>query len=90
MALLVLLIDLTRVVTISTSAILFYYTIANISALRLKVQEKLYPKVVPVLGIFTCLALLVFTLFVSPDAGIIGAAGLIAGAIYYFVKKRFS
>ncbi|MEM3077939.1 MAG: amino acid permease [Nitrososphaerales archaeon] len=90
MALLVLLIDLTRVVAISTSAILFYYAIANISALRLKAREKLYPKVVPVLGIFTCLALLILTLFVSPDAGVIGATGLIAGAIYYFVKKRFS
>jgi APA family basic amino acid/polyamine antiporter len=90
MALLVLLIDLTRVVAISTFAMLFYYAIANISALRLKTQERSYSKVVPVLGVFTCLALLALTVLVSPDAGIIGALGLIAGAIYYFVRKRLS
>jgi len=87
MALLVLFIDLAKVVAISTFAMLFYYAIANISALRLKAQKRMYPLVVPALGTFTCLALLIFVLFVSPQVWDLGVAGLAAGAIYYIIKK---
>ena len=90
MALLVLLIDLTKVVAISTFALLFYYTLANASAIRLKVQKRLYPRFVPVLGAITCLALLIFILFASPQAWIIGAAGLATGMICYWAKKHFT
>ena len=87
MALLVLFIDLTKVVAISTFATLFYYGIANVSALRLKAQKRMYPRFVPTLGTATCLALLVFILLVSPQAWDLGVAGLVAGTIYYFVKR---
>ncbi len=89
MALLVLFIDLTKVVAISTFALLFYYAFANVSALRLKVQKRLYPQLVPILGAITCLALLIFILFASPQAWIIGVAGLTAGAVYYIAKNKF-
>lgn len=84
--LLVLFIDLTRVVAISTFALLFYYALANVSALRLKTQKRLYSRFVPILGIITCLAVLVFILFASPQALIIGVAGLTVGAVYYVAK----
>ena len=90
MALLVLIIDLSKVVAISTFALLFYYSLANISALRLKVEKRLYPRFVPILGTASCLALLVFIFFASAQAWIIGLAGLIAGVIYYAAKKKFS
>jgi APA family basic amino acid/polyamine antiporter len=90
MTLLVLLTDLTKVVAISTFALLFYYTLANASAIRLKVQKRLYPRFVPVLGAITCLALLIFILFASPQAWIIGAAGLATGMICYWAKKHFT
>jgi APA family basic amino acid/polyamine antiporter len=67
MALLVLFVDLTKVVAISTFATLFYYSIANVAALRLKAQNRLYPSIVPVLGLVTCLVLQVFIFFVSPQ-----------------------
>lgn len=86
MTLLVLFVDLTHVVAISTFALIFYYALANASALRLKVQKRLYPCIVPVLGIITCIALLAFILFASPQALIIGVAGLIAGTVYYAAK----
>ena len=89
MTLLVLFIDLTKVVAISTFALLFYYAFANVSALRLKVQNRLYPQSVPILGTAMCLALLIFILFASTEAWIIGVAGLTAGAIYYMAKKKF-
>jgi len=87
MALLVLFIDLAKVVAISTFAMLFYYAIANVSALRLKAQKRKYPLVVPALGTSTCWALLIFILFVSPQAWGLGAAGLAAGAVYYIIKR---
>ena len=90
MALLVLLIDLSSVVAISTFAMLFYYTSANVSALRLRKEQRLYSSLVPILGVATCLALLVVILFISPQAWIVGVAGLIAGAIYYFAKQKFT
>jgi APA family basic amino acid/polyamine antiporter len=89
MALLVLFIDLSRVVVISTFASLFYYAFGNVSALRLKTEKRLYPRVVPILGAATCIALLVFILFASREAWIIGVAGLTAGALYYLAKKKF-
>jgi APA family basic amino acid/polyamine antiporter len=86
MMLLVLAIDLSRVVAISTFALLFYYSLANISALRLKAEKRMYPRLVPALGGASCLALLVFIIFASPQAWIIGIAGLAAGAIYNRLK----
>jgi len=90
MAFLVLVIDLTRVVAISTFALLFYYSLANLSALRLRNEERRFPRFMPVLGIGSCLALLVFLLFASRDAWIIGVSGLAAGAIYYAAKTRIA
>jgi APA family basic amino acid/polyamine antiporter len=89
MTILVLSIDLTSVVAISTFALLFYYTLANLSALRLKTKDRKYPKAIPTIGTFTCLALLAFIIFVSPQAWIMGTASLLVGAIYYAAKQKF-
>lgn len=88
MALLALLIDLSKVVAVSTFALLFYYAFANISALRLKAGKRRYPRCVPLMGAAFCLALLTFLLFASPRAWIIGMAGLMAGLLYYGLGRR--
>jgi APA family basic amino acid/polyamine antiporter len=90
MVLLALFVDMSRVVAMSTFALLFYYTLANVCALRLKVQNRVYPKTVPFLGACTCMALLGFTLFASPQAWIVGVGVLTVGAIYYWLKKCFT
>ncbi|MGB9959885.1 MAG: APC family permease [Candidatus Bathyarchaeales archaeon] len=87
MALLVLFVDMAKVVAVSTFALLFYYSLANVSALRLN-TERVYPRFVPFLGAATCLMLLTFTSLASPQACIAGIAVLAAGAIYYRVKKK--
>jgi APA family basic amino acid/polyamine antiporter len=87
MILLVLFVDITRVVAISNFALLFYYTLANVSALKLKAQERMYPKIMPVLGATSCAALLIFTLYAMPQAWIVGIATLAAGIIYYWLKN---
>jgi len=90
MGLLVLIIDLSKVMAVSTFALLLYYALANLSALRLKGGKRLYPRFVPILGTASCLTLLVFIFFASMQAWIIGVAGLAVGAIYYAAKKIFS
>jgi APA family basic amino acid/polyamine antiporter len=88
MVVLALCVDLTRVVAIGTFALLFYYTLANICALRIKVQKRVYPRIVPVLGAATCLLLLLFILFVSAQTWMIGGTCLIIGIIYYLAKQK--
>jgi APA family basic amino acid/polyamine antiporter len=90
MAILVLFFDLTRVVAISTFASLFYYALTNIAAFKLKTEQRHYSRVVPALGLGTCLVLLVFILFAAPQAWIIGIICLIAGAAYYGARKTRS
>ncbi|MCS7115206.1 MAG: amino acid permease [Nitrososphaerota archaeon] len=90
MVLLVLFVDLSKVVALSTFAMLFYYAMANVCALRLKVRNGANPKIVSFLGAATCVMLLAFTLFASPQAWIIGFGVLTAGAVYYWMKMRFT
>ena len=90
MALFVLFFDLTGVVAVSTFGALFYYAFTNASALKLKTDERRYHKLVPIVGLGTCIVLLVFVLFVATQAWIIGGVCLIVGAVYYGAKKRAS
>lgn len=84
----VLLIDLSLVVSLSTFSLLFYYTSANISAIRMQKKDRLYHPVVPVLGAITCFVLLVFILFIASQTWIIGAAAMAIGTLYYIARKR--
>lgn len=89
MALLVLFVDLTHVAAISTFALLFYYAFANVCAFKLKAESRLYPRVVPLLGLGMCLALLVVIVFASLQAWVVGVACLGVGGLAYVAKKRF-
>jgi amino acid transporter len=80
---------LDKVVAISTFALLFYYTLANICAIRVNTLERSYPRIIPVLGAYTCLALLVFAFLTSPESWITGIICLAIGALYYSVKQKF-
>ena len=77
--------DLTLVVSVSTFAMLLYYLIANIAALRLPREHRLYPTVVPVLGALSCLGLIVF---LSPSSWLIGCIGLVIGAVWFLSRRR--
>ncbi len=69
---------------ISNFASLLYYAIANYAALRL--EKPVFPRVVPVLGLTSCVFLL---FFLARDAWIIGSIALLAGIMYYYsVKNR--
>lgn len=87
MAVLVLFVDLTRVVAISTFALLFNYSITNIAAFKLK-NGRSWRRFVPLLGLATCLMLLAFVLFASPEAWLVGVVFLVAGTAYFAVRKK--
>lgn len=90
MTMLVLFVDLTRVVAVSTFALLFYYTLANTAALKIKDHVRRYPKAVSALGAATCLTFLVITLLVKPEAWTIGVAVLAFGSVYYRLREKIS
>jgi len=80
-----LLADLTLVVSVSTFAMLLYYFIANIAALRLPRDRSLYPAWVPALGALSCAGLVVF---LTPVSWIIGCAGLLTGVAWYVLREK--
>jgi amino acid transporter len=75
------------VVAISTFALLFNYSITNIAAFKLKINHK-QQRFMPLLGLATCLMLLAFILFASPEAWLIGVIFLIAGTVLYSLRKK--
>ena len=88
MAVLVLLFDLTGVVAVSTFGALFYYAFTNAAALKLKTKKRRYSRLVSVVGLGTCIVLLVFILFIATQAWIVGTICIGVGAVYYGNKKR--
>jgi APA family basic amino acid/polyamine antiporter len=88
MAVLVLFFDLTGVVAVSTFGALFYYALTNAAALKLETEKRRYHRLVPAVGLGTCIVLLAFILFAATQAWIIGVICLLAGAVYYGVKKK--
>lgn len=79
--------DLALVVAVSTFAMLLYYCIGNIAALRLPREKVLYSPVIPVAGALTCAGL---AIFLSADSWLIGIAGLALGIVWYAVRRKVS
>jgi len=74
-----------RIVAVSTFALLFHHTLVNLSAIRLRAENRRYPIFVSVLGLLLCLTLL---LFLSSEAWVIGIFGLLIGSVYYAFGVR--
>ncbi len=89
MALLVLFVDLTGVVVVSTFALLFWYVLVNLAAFRLRCEKRFCPRWLPVLGLSTCVLLLAVVLFVAPFAWEAGLACLLIGSVFYLLRMRW-
>jgi basic amino acid/polyamine antiporter, APA family len=85
---LALFIDLSNVVAVSTFAMLFYYGVGNLAAMKLPKEERRYPIYVSALGLLSCFVFLIFALFLSPQAWVAGLVGLGVGAAYFLTLKR--
>ena len=84
MAILSLSTNLLQAIALANFGSLLYYLITNYAALKLKVR--VYPRIIPVLGIITCMVLLVF---LTREAWITGCIVLLAGCVYYYLMKKW-
>jgi basic amino acid/polyamine antiporter, APA family len=80
-----LLTDLALVIAVSTFAMLLYYLIANIAALRLPREHRKYPAWVPITGALSCIGLIAF---LSPASWIIGCIGLLIGGTWFVFRRK--
>jgi len=74
-------------VAVSSFGTLLYYTVTNLSALRLPMQQRTFPRVLAVAGLVGCLGL-AFAL-IPQDIGI-GLAILLAGIMYRSLRLRIT
>lgn len=69
----------------SAFAVLVYYAITNVAALRLPRGTRLYPPWVPAFGLVTCLLL---AFWVDPAIWQVGVGLLVAGLGWHLVRRR--
>jgi basic amino acid/polyamine antiporter, APA family len=81
----ILLADLTLVVAVSTFAMLVFYLIADIAAFRIPSDFQKYPRIVPLIGAVSCIALIGF---LTINSWIIGCIGLAIGLVYYGIHRQ--
>lgn len=84
--------DLRGAIGFSSFAILIYYAIANLAALKLTKEERLWPRVIPALGLFGCI-LVAFSLpMTSLFGGLIlfGLGTLVFGVTHYYSRHGSS
>lgn len=70
----------------SAFAVLVYYGITNLAALRLSTQERLYPRIVPAAGLFFCF-FLVF--WIDMKTWLAGLALIACGLLYRWIASLF-
>lgn len=81
----ILLADITLVVAVSTFAMLVFYLIADIAALRIPSDFQKYPRIVPLIGAVSCIALIGF---LTINSWLIGCIGLVIGMVYYGIPRQ--
>lgn len=69
----------------SAFTVLIYYAITNLSALFLPEELRLYPKIIPVMGLVGCLFL---AFWIDPTIWLIGLLVILVGLIWHSVAQR--
>jgi APA family basic amino acid/polyamine antiporter len=71
----------------SAFTVLIYYAITNLAALRLKDEERLYPRFIPWAGLVACLFL---AFWVEARIWMVGLALIAAGLVWHFIATKLS
>ena len=71
----------------SAFTVLIYYAITNACALRLSAQERLYPRIIPVLGLVSCLTL---SFWVDRNVWLFGVGLLLVGLAWHYAARRLN
>ncbi len=74
--------DITFTWTFSAFTVLIYYSITNLSALLMPAEHRLYPRILPALGLTGCLTL---AFWISTDIMLIGLGLIVLGLIWHAV-----
>jgi APA family basic amino acid/polyamine antiporter len=76
--------NLLQAIALASFGSLLYNLITNYTALKL--ETRVYPRIIPVFGIITCITLL---LFLTREAWITGCMVLLAGSAFYYLMKKW-
>jgi len=68
----------------SAFTVLIYYAITNACAIRLKADERLYPRIIPVLGLVSCLTL---SFWVERNVWLVGIGLLAVGIAWHWIAR---
>jgi APA family basic amino acid/polyamine antiporter len=74
--------DLSSVIGFSSFSVLFYYSVAHLSALGQPVEQRLFPQALPILGLTLCLVLA----FSVPGPAVAVSTGILLAAV---VARRY-
>jgi APA family basic amino acid/polyamine antiporter len=84
---LVLIGDIKTTWSFSAFTVLVYYAITNLAALKLPVEQRLYPRWIAVLGLLSCLFL---AFWVEWQTWLTGLGMIVAGLAWHWVRKAWS
>ncbi|MBS7626075.1 amino acid permease [Candidatus Bathyarchaeota archaeon] len=86
MAALILLLDLRDIVAVSTFGLLFNYSLANLSALKLDSKVRRYPRLLPAIGLATSTILLCS---IQPSTLVMSIVFLLCGILHHMLRKSY-
>jgi APA family basic amino acid/polyamine antiporter len=84
---LVLIGDVKTTWSFSAFSVLIYYAITNLAAIRLGESERLYPRLIPWLGLVCCLFL---AFWVEPRIWLVGLGLIAAGLLWHSAARRLT
>lgn len=84
---LVLIGDVKTTWSFSAFTVLIYYAITNLAAIRLNDDERLYPRLIPWLGLFSCLFL---AFWVETVIWMVGLGLIATGLIWHWLARRLN
>jgi APA family basic amino acid/polyamine antiporter len=84
-AALVLIGDVRTTWSFSAFAVLVYYALTNLAALRIASQDRLYPRWISWLGLVCCVGL---AFWVEPDVWLTGLGLIVIGLVWHAVARR--
>jgi len=76
--------SLVQIAVLTSLTILIYYTVTNMSSLKLRPEKRLFPRMIPVAGLFSCLGLAAFL----PQEQWIWTIVLAAPGIVYMLMRK--
>jgi len=71
----------------SAFTVLVYYAITNLAALRLPAEARRFPRIVPALGLVSCLGL---AFWVEPTIWLVGLGLIAAGLVWHVAAQRLA